>query len=67
MEEKNNTKLIVSSYLLEEGKFNAENYPQIIEIMNTVPESLNFVMEDPRTVLISENAYREDINRYRKL
>lgn len=66
MEKERSLQLLITDYLLEEGRYYSENYPQNIEIINSVPESLNFVMRDPRIVLISEKAYRVDIDRYKE-
>lgn len=59
------TNKLIASYLLDEGNFDSLNYPQTIEIINTIPGSLNYQIQDPYTVLISENAYREDIDKYK--
>ena len=66
MKNSKKTNELIASYLLEEGKFDFLDYPQTIEIINTVQGSLNFLIQDPYTVLISDKAYREDIDKYKR-
>ena len=65
MEKTTDLNKLLADYLIEEGRYDSDYYPQNIEIISKIPDSLNFQMRDPRIVLLSEKAYREDINAFK--
>ncbi len=62
----NNTiKSLLANYLLEEGKYDIDNYSQNIEIINSIPESIALEIGSPRIVLISEQVNSALIDKFR--
>ncbi len=57
---------LMADYLIEEGEYHSNNYPQNIEIISSVKDSLNYIIRDPRILLISDNVSREDIDHYKR-
>ena len=51
-------------YLIEEGKYNPDDYPQNIEIINSIPDSFTLSMETDNLVLFSKNVVRFDLRKY---
>ncbi len=51
-------------YLIEEGKYNPDDYPQNIEIINSIPNSFTLSMEKDNLFLFSKNVVRTDLRKY---
>ena len=51
-------------YLIEEGKYNPDDYPQNIEIINSIPDSFTLSMEKDNLFLFSDNVVRYDLRKF---
>ena len=64
MEKEKILKLHSLLYLIEEGKYNPDDYSQNIEIINSIPDSFSLLMDTDNLLLFSNNVVRHDLRQY---
>ncbi len=59
-----NVQELLLNYIFMEGNYSLDDYPQNIEIINSIEDSFLYQLKDPRLLLLSEKTTREEISRY---
>ncbi len=64
MPTKHSIQTLLLALMIDEGKYNPDNYSQNIEIVSPFYDSFTYLLKDPRLLLLSDDITKEQIKKY---